>query len=308
MKKIRTSGFFRRAHGNFLLMMRLTMLCLLMTFVSFTATALGQRTTIKLDNVELQVAFNEIKQKMGYTFVYNDQVVKNVGKISVNVTSSDIRQILAKCLEGTSLDFYIEDNIVVIKAKTEQSVRETEKKPVTVKGKVVDEKRQALPGVTVLIKGTTLGVTTGVEGDFSIVVTDTTNAELVFSFIGMVSQTIPYKSIPKGEWTIVLKDDVQEMDEVVVTGIYSRKKESFTGSSTTYTAKELKTIGNTNVLQSLKTMDPSFAIMENNQFGSDPNRLPDINVRGKTSVIGLTQEYESTLVHFGRVRNNVTDD
>ena len=59
-----------------------------------------------------------------------------------------------------------------------------------------------------------------------------------------------------------MKDDVQEMDEVVVTGIYSRKKESFTGSSTTYTAKELKTIGNTNVLQSLKTMDPSFAIMD----------------------------------------------
>ena len=267
------------------------MLFLLMTFVSLTATALGQRTTIKLDNVGLQVAFNEIKQKMGYTFVYNDQVVKNVGKVSVNVTSSDIKYILAKCLEGTSLDFYIEDNIVVIKSKAEQA-RETERKPVTVKGKVVDEKKQPLPGVTVLLKGTTLGVTTGGEGDFSIVITDTTKAELVFSFIGMVSQTIPYKSIPKGEWTIVLKDDVQEMDEVVVTGIYSRKKESFTGSSTTYTAKELKTIGNQNVLQSLKTMDPSFAIVENNQFGSDPNRLPDINVRGKTSVIGLTQEYE----------------
>lgn len=291
MKKIRTSGFFRRIHGNFLLMMRLTMLFLLMTFVSLTATALGQRTTIKLDNVDLQVAFNEIKQKMGYTFVYNDQVVKNVGKVSVNVTSSDIKYILAKCLEGTSLDFYIEDNIVVIKSKAEQA-RETERKPVTVKGKVVDEKKQPLPGVTVLLKGTTLGVTTGGEGDFSIVITDTTKAELVFSFIGMVSQTIPYKSIPKGEWTIVLKDDVQEMDEVVVTGIYSRKKESFTGSSTTYTAKELKTIGNQNVLQSLKTMDPSFAIVENNQFGADPNRLPDINVRGKTSVIGLTQEYE----------------
>ena len=267
------------------------MLFLLMTFVSLTATALGQRTTIKLDNVDLQVAFNEIKQKMGYTFVYNDQVVKNVGKVSVNVTSSDIKYILAKCLEGTSLDFYIEDNIVVIKSKAELA-RETERKPVTVKGKVVDEKKQPLPGVTVLLKGTTLGVTTGGEGDFSIVITDTTKAELVFSFIGMVSQTIPYKSIPKGEWTIVLKDDVQEMDEVVVTGIYSRKKESFTGSSTTYTAKELKTIGNQNVLQSLKTMDPSFAIVENNQFGSDPNRLPDINVRGKTSVIGLTQEYE----------------
>ena len=267
------------------------MLFLLMTFVSLTATALGQRMTIKLNNVDLQVAFNEIKQKMGYTFVYNDQVVKNVGKVSINVTSSDIKYILARCLEGTSLDFYIEDNIVVIKSKVVQT-QETEKKPVTVKGKVVDEKKQPLPGVTVLLKGTTLGVTTGGEGDFSIMITDTTKAELVFSFIGMESRTIPYKSIPKGEWTIILKDDVQEMDEVVVTGIYSRKKESFTGSSTTYTAKELKTIGNQNVLQSLKTMDPSFAIMENNQFGSDPNRLPDINVRGKTSVIGLTQEYD----------------
>ena len=262
MKKIRTSGFFRRAHGNFLLMMRLTMLSLLMTFVSFTATALGQRTTIKLNNVELQVAFNEIKQKMGYMFVYNDQVVKSVGKVSVNVTSDNVTHILKKCLEGTSLDFYIEDNIVVIVAKTEQSTRGTDKKAVTVKGKVVDEGKHPLPGVTVLIKGTTLGVTTGLEGEFSIVVTDTTRAELVFSFIGMVSQTISYKNIPKsGEWTVVLKEEVQGLDEVVVTGIYSRKKESFTGSSTTYTAKELKTIGNTNVLQSLKTMDPSFAII-----------------------------------------------
>ena len=190
------------------------MLFLLMTFVSLTATALGQRATIKLDNVDLQVAFNEIKQKMGYTFVYNDQVVKNVGKVSVNVTSSDIKYILAKCLEGTSLDFYIEDNIVVIKSKAEQA-RETERKPVTVKGKVVDEKKQPLPGVTVLLKGTTLGVTTGGEGDFSIVITDTTKAELVFSFIGMVSQTIPYKSIPKGEWTIVLKDDVPDHQQPI---------------------------------------------------------------------------------------------
>ena len=92
----------------------------------------------------------------------------------------------------------------------------------------------------------------------------------------------------------------QGLDEVVVTGIYTRKKESFAGSSATYTAKELKAIGNTNVLQSLKTMDPSFAIIENNQYGSDPNRLPDINVRGKTSVIGLTQEYDTCLLYTSR--------
>ena len=88
----------------------------------------------------------------------------------------------------------------MIVAKTEQSTRGTDKKAVTVKGKVVDEGKHPLPGVTVLIKGTTLGVTTGLEGEFSIVVTDTTRAELVFSFIGMVSQTISYKNIPNALW------------------------------------------------------------------------------------------------------------
>ena len=293
MKKFRTNGFFRRTHEKFLLMTKLTMLFLLTTFASVSATALGQQTTIKLDNVDLKVAFNEIKQKMGYTFVFNDQVVKQAGKISVNVTSADVRQILTKCLEGTALGFYIEDKIVVIVAKAEQAARDSIKKPVTVKGKVVDENKQPLPGVTVLLKGTRMGVTTGLEGDFSLVVADTAQAEFVFSFIGMESRTVAYKNIPKGEWVVVMKEEVMKVDEVVVTGIYSRKKESFTGSSTTYTAKELKTIGNANVLQSLKTMDPSFSIQENNQFGSDPNRLPDINVRGKTSVIGLTQEYET---------------
>ena len=76
------------------------------------------------------------------------------------------------------------------------------------------------------------------------------------------------------------------MDEVVVTGIYERKSESFTGSATTFKSEELKRIGGQNVLQSLKTLDPSFTIMESRDYGSDPNRLPDIEIRGKSSVIG----------------------
>ena len=83
------------------------------------------------------------------------------------------------------------------------------------------------------------------------------------------------------------------MEEVVVNGIFTRKKESFTGSTTTFTSKELKMVGNQSVLQSLKTLDPSFAIIENNEFGSDPNHLPNIEIRGKSSIVGLTDEYET---------------
>ena len=77
----------------------------------------------------------------------------------------------------------------------------------------------------------------------------------------------------------------------MVTGIYQRKKESFTGSTATFKKEELKMVGSQNLIQSLRTLDPSFAIMENNQFGSDPNRLPDIEIRGKTSVIGLKEQF-----------------
>src|SRR5699024_6753107 len=81
------------------------------------------------------------------------------------------------------------------------------------------------------------------------------------------------------------------VSEVVVTGTYERPKDSFTGSATTYSQKELKEVGVQNVLQSLKTLDPAFNLMENNQFGSDPNRLPDIEIRGKTSIVGLKEQF-----------------
>lgn len=85
---------------------------------------------------------------------------------------------------------------------------------------------------------------------------------------------------------VVMEEEVAAMDEVVVTGIYERKRSDFTGSASTFTAEKLKEVGNQNILQSLKSLDPAFAIVESNEWGSDPNRLPDIEIRGKTSIIG----------------------
>lgn len=93
------------------------------------------------------------------------------------------------------------------------------------------------------------------------------------------------------EITIILQEDKLEIDEVVVTGIFERKSESFTGATATFKAEELKRVGGQNVLQSLKTLDPSFSILESRDYGSDPNRLPDIEIRGKSSVIGLKEEF-----------------
>ncbi|MEG2755098.1 MAG: SusC/RagA family TonB-linked outer membrane protein, partial [Mucinivorans sp.] len=92
---------------------------------------------------------------------------------------------------------------------------------------------------------------------------------------------------------VVMAPDAVQAEQVVVTGYYSRKMESFTGSATTFSKKELKSAGNSNVLQSLAVLDPAFRIVENNLAGSNPNALPDMEIRGKTSVVGLKEKYGS---------------
>ena len=158
-----------------------------------------------------------------------------------------------------------------------------------VKGTVLDKDKEPLPGVTILLKGTKSGVVTDLNGKYSIVIPATGNPVLVFTFVGMKKEEVNVAG--RKVIDVVLQEEQTAVEEVVVTGIYTRKKESFTGSSETYTTKELKMAGNRNVLESLRTLDPAFNIIENNQYGSDPNRLPDIEIRGKSSIVGFKEEF-----------------
>ena len=165
-----------------------------------------------------------------------------------------------------------------------------------VRGKVIDEKKQPIPGVSVRLGGTSMGTATDVDGKFKLLIPADT-ATLVVSFIGMKTEDVRIPRLKAGveqkELTIVLREEDVKLEDVVVTGIFTRKKESFTGSASTYAAAELKTMGTQNVLQSLKTLDPAFAILEDNQFGSDPNRLPNMEIRGKSSMLGLRDELDA---------------
>ena len=165
-----------------------------------------------------------------------------------------------------------------------------------VRGKVIDEKKQPIPGVSVRLGGTSMGTATDVDGKFKLLIPADT-ATLVVSFIGMKTEIVRIPRLRAGveqkELTIVLRDEDVRLEDVVVTGIFTRKKESFTGSASTYSAAELKTMGTQNILQGLKTLDPAFAILEDNQFGSDPNRLPNMEIRGKSSMSGLRDQLEA---------------
>lgn len=112
---------------------------------------------------------------------------------------------------------------------------------------------------------------------------------LTFSYVGMKKQQVRMSHGKKN--MVRMQLDANSIGETVVTGIYTRKKESFTGSASSYRNEDLKAIGNQNVLQSLSALDPSFVIVENNLAGSDPNAAMNININGTTSINGLSDKY-----------------
>lgn len=107
---------------------------------------------------------------------------------------------------------------------------------------------------------------------------------LVISYIGKKPAEV--KGTPGKRLHIILNDDENVINEVVVTGIVTKDKNSFTGAASTFSADELKTIGVQNPIASLAALDPAFNVLTNELMGSDPNHMPDINIRGKSSVIG----------------------
>ena len=148
-----------------------------------------------------------------------------------------------------------------------------------------------LIGVSVMIEGTKTGAATDLDGNWTLEIPDSP-CNITFSYVGYETIVKEYTGSNASSFSKVrMTTNAMELNDVVVTGIYERKKESFTGSSATFKGDELKRIGTQNILQSLQTLDPSFRIMENTQFGSNPNTMPDIEIRGKTSVAGLREEY-----------------
>jgi len=159
-------------------------------------------------------------------------------------------------------------------------------------GKVVDEAGVPIPGVFVYPRGNTqAGTATLEDGSFQINV-KSKDVVLEFSAIGYVVRDVKAADANR----VVLKEDHQTIDEAVVTGIFTRKKESFTGAVQTITSEELKRVGNVNVIESLKNIDPSLLILENLEAGSNPNVMRSMQLRGASTLAMETTGLKSNFV------------
>ena len=168
--------------------------------------------SLNLQEVKLERFVEVMKQKTGLNFLYNSLLFKDAKPISVTANGENWESVLRRVLEKEGFTYDVKDEIVVIKRKVEND----HNKFVIVKGKVIDSKKEPLPGVTVLLKGMTIGTVTDSKGNFSIRVPQGVDS-LIVSFIGMQTEYLKLEK-DKLEYTVVMKEDVTQLGEVVVTG------------------------------------------------------------------------------------------
>ena len=246
------------------------------------------RLSIRMEHVSVKQLFIEIEKLTDWAFVYNTSDVEQLGMVTVDFVNAEIEKVLDYCLKGKGLTYqFVNDHIVIRK----DTVIQPQGQQRIISGKVIDKvSRGPLPGATVKIKGTSIGTATDIEGKFKITL-GTEAGILVVSFIGYESvEVIPGK---QENIEVALTPEVTEMAEVIVTGIAERKAATYTGAVTTFKAEDLARIGNQNILQVLRGIDPGFQVLENNDYGSDPNKMPEIQMRGASSFTDMKDRYQT---------------
>lgn len=284
MKKKSKDGTSRcgKVVCKFWKVMRLQLLMILVTLFQLHAenSYTQQKVSILFKDAAIEEVIKAVEAQSGYVVVYNNTLLKTVKRVTVTLRNVNAVEALNEALKGSGLHCKLVEDFLVI-AKDNVKTAPEDDKGRKIEGKVTDKDKLPLPGVTVLIKGTTGGVVTDTDGKFQLTLPGNKEITLQFSFVGMKTKEV--KVTDDKPLQIVLEEDVTEVEEVVVNGIFQRKAGSFTGSALTMKGEDLKKVSNSNVFASLKNLDPSLMIFDNLEFGSDPNKMPTMALRGKTA-------------------------
>lgn len=271
--------------------MKLTSLLVFACLMQVSAAIYGQQITIKERNGSLEKILREIRKQSGYDIIYELSLLDQAKPVDIDVQNATLADALAKCFASQPLTFSIQGKTVTVTRKEAPATgifgSTVVQSTIEVRGKVTDDLGKAMSGVTVQVSATNVRTVTAADGTFTLRNVDP-RAELVFSYLSYQTQRLP--AGPE-MGTIRMQVAIDELEAVVVTGIFDRRSESFTGAATVIQKEEIMRGGSINLLQSISNIDPSLRILENLEFGSDPNRMPDIQMRGQQSIPDIKGAY-----------------
>lgn len=251
-------------------------LSLVAVFLLMSLSASAQTYDVDYKNQPVEQVIKDLRKQTGYQFVYKKETVIGVDPITVTLKNATLEQVLNRVFFFVGIDYEIAKGKTIILKKADKN-RPYFKKQVS--GLVTDENEDPLPGVTVMVKGTNNGVSTDIDGAFSIFI-EGSNPELEFSYVGMKNKTV--RLSPKTEKFIMVKLESDEtiLDEVLVTGYQNIKRENATGSYQLISSKKLDERHTGTIVENLEGQIPGLMSYNNGLNGGGENAL---TIRGISS-------------------------
>lgn len=278
--------------------MRISVILSLGVAMHLSAAAFSQKVSLSTKDAPLESVFNMITEQTGLHFVYNDELIEHSGTVTLDVKNAALVDVLNQCLGSKGLSFIIRYNTIVIRSVAQPQAMNAPPPPIIVSGFIKNTRNEPLEGasVVIIVNGQRLGKATDAKGFFQFNDVPDRHFLLKISMIGYapISSDMQIKGDGKVVLNFTLRDSVAGIkEEIVVNGIYQRPTQNYTGAAQSYSSEQLKQVSNTSVLSALKALDPSFQMPSDINFGSDPNHLPQLQLRGSNSIANtsLTSQY-----------------
>lgn len=265
--------------------MKLTCALLLTASMGVFATGNAQtmRVNIQLDNVSTEKVLSEIEKQTDYLFVYNKKEVDLKRKTSVNAVNKTTAEVLSTIFDGTDVIYAIEgENIMLMrKEKNLAVVPDAVQQANIVTGKIVDKDGNPIIGANVLVRGTSNGTISDMDGRFSLDVPQ--NAVLQVSYIGYLTQEVQVKD--QNKLNILLKEDTQSLEEVVVVGYGTQKKGEVASAISSIKSEKFIKTSSADPAQMIKGQVPGLTITTPD---ANPTSTSEISLRGITTLKAST--------------------
>jgi len=259
--------------------MKLTTIILLVTNMLVAASSYSQSTKLSLSYSQISISdlFEKIEEQSEFRFAYSNSKLNPEMEVDVDFKNTTLEEILKETLPKDVTYRIIDRYVVISDSESFRNLGFADQSK-TISGKVSDKKGLPLPGVTVIIAGTSQGAITDVDGKYSLnnVPAD---AVLKFSFVGMKTQEISCEG--KSSIDVVMEEAAIGIEEVVAVGYGTMKKRDIVGSVATIKSEEISKLSVTNVAEALQGM--SSGMMVANRSGH-PGSAPSIRVRGLNSI------------------------
>jgi TonB-linked SusC/RagA family outer membrane protein len=257
--------------------MKLTIILLIIALTQVSASVFSQNISLNEKKSSLEKVLKSIKKQTGYLVLYQDQVMQKANPVTLQVKNVTLQQALDECFSNQPLSYQILENTIIVKTKIPSAV-ENINGDITIKGKIVDENGSPLPGASVKVKGTNLGVIANVQGEF-ILKNTPVDVTIVVSFVGYITKELLVK---EDMGTIQLMPSALNLNSVVIVGYGTQSRAKVTGAISTVKMDEV--LGNRPVSQVSTLLQNVVPGLQSTITSGQPGASTSLNIRGATDL------------------------